>query len=423
MKIKSFCRILTVLLCLLVLTGCKHKEKELTGYTPDNLSGNNTFVIQKDNYAAQPYWSMYNRAITKAEDGYYKIMANHSVGYIDTEKWEWNRLCSDPACVCRNPLPEEEEKELRKQGKEIPRCKSVVDCTNMLCYDKGMLYSFQGDEDTGLVYLISITTDGTGTVKRLCSVGAYDEDLTYGGWRMIIKDDYFYVYNWACLPGENDIEVVRYSKDGKQKKVIARFRGNNIRFTSVKSYGNKLFIIAEWFVRDDKGYSTHNDGIYVYDYDTGETSRILNTNVKDFAVNEEENLIYYYLEGDGLYSKPLDKKGGEEVKKLYNATDETYYCQLSYDGKYIYLNNENCMVLGNIPWSAYCTLVMKTDGTIVNRIPAGNYDTFFGDSEYFFMNVDYAEYKENGGFSVLDKSKIESEKVFEERKKITIITH
>lgn len=417
MKLKKFYKFVSIFIIFsILLSGCKKENKDV-GYTIDNLGTNDTFVIEKDGYADQPYWNYISRHVTAGENGYY-IYERMTLGYIDGETLEWNRLCSDPACVCRNPLSEEEEERLKSEGKEIPKCNSYEVCSNCIYYSDGYIYTFDCDEEVGKVYLTSITADGSGVIKRLCEVGAYDP-RSYGGMRVFAHGDYLYVYDWIeALEGEEKT-ITQYSKNGKQSKVIARFKGEGIHFTNVKSYGDKLFYIVEKIERSERtdaapangiklyNYELTTDGIYVYDYKTGETVRILEKNVNDFAVNEENNEIYYYVTGKGLYSKSLETKGTDGAKLIYTASDETYFCEVSYDGKYIYLNNESCVMRNMLTESNPENIVLKTDGTVVNQILANKgYGTYFGDSKYLFVDYSSVPIKEEygkSGLCALDK--------------------
>lgn len=407
MKNKIFYKSISLLIIFsILLSGCK-KENQVIGYTIDNLGNNDTFVIEKDGYADQPYWNYFYRRITKAEKGYY-FLDYFELEYID-ENMKVHRLCSDPLCICRNPLSEEERKEMKKNGIKIPSCKAAFSSSNMIYYHNGLLYSFECDEETNMVYLISISTDGWGTIKRICEICPNDDDY-YGTMRMVIHDDNIYVYNLVIGIGDDEKTITRYSLDGKEKKVIARFKGYMVHISSVKSYGSKLFYIIEEMTDENNPTKTHTEGVYVYDYNTEETVRILTKNVNDFAVDEENNLIYYYITGDGLYKKPLDKKGTEGAVKLYNSTDETYCCEISYDGKYVYLNNAKFLARSLSKTWSY-TLVLDTDGVIVNQINESD-SAIFGDEKYTFINKPYKQAGDNpdNDIKYIEKSQIPTAK-------------
>lgn len=425
MKSKIFHKSISIFIILsILLSGCKKGNKNV-GYTVDNLGTNDTFVVEKDGYADQPYWNYISKNVTAGENGYYTVIG-FTLGYVDGDTLEWNILCSNPACVCRNPLSAEEEKRLKSEGKEIPKCNADGVCSNSIYYSDGYIYTFDCDKEVGKVYLTSITADGSGVIKRLCEVGAYDP-RSYGGMRVFAHGDYLYVYDWIeSLEGEEKT-ITQYSKNGKQSKVIARFKGEGIHFTNVKSYGNKLFYIVERIERSERNdittsngmklynYELTTDGVYVYDYKTGETVRILEKNVNDFAVNEENNEIYYYVTGKGLYSKSLETKGTDGAKLIYTANDETQFCEVSYDGKYIYLNNESCVMRNMLMEENPKNIVLKPDGTVVNEILANKgYGTHFGDSKYLFVDYSYLPIGEEygkRGLCALDKSKIENAKI------------
>lgn len=377
-------RMLSVCLFVVVsayaLIGCGKEIVHHKGKTPDNLANYDTFVIEGDSVKQSYYWTNRYSNIAATGEGYYFI-ANDKLMYMDSASKNVKVVCED----------------------------NVPKGTN-LAYADGKLYQFQYNAAKKAAFIVNLPVDGTNDWKHVCQVDVGDEALM-GGMRMIVKDDYFYVYNNIKNGTAENVALTRYSVDGKEKKNIAEFDGKMMAITVAKSYGNKLFYIVEQDVtaKESGRVTMQGDGVYVYDFVKEETMRILSGNVKDFGVDVETNTIYYYVSGEGLYKKSLEKKGNKDAKKLYNATEETYESYISYDGKYLYVNNEEYLTINR----AYlmgedvsaCTVVLNLDGNVINTIPAEECTAEYGDDKYYFVTMKAIASKP-GGIYLIEKAKI-----------------
>ena len=73
--------------------------------------------------------------------------------------------------------------------------------------------------------------------------------------------------------------------------------------------------------------------------------------------------------------------------------NETNICQLSFDGKYLYMSNEQYSVYFFKRTDTYL-YVMDTDGNELNKIPTeGMYFTCFGDEQNVLAQIHGAEDK------------------------------
>lgn len=64
--------------------------------------------------------------------------------------------------------------------------------------------------------------------------------------------------------------------------------------------------------------------------------KIIDAEITSYAVDEEQEQIYYFAYADGLYVYDIKT---ERTRKLYDAGKEMGIAEMSYDGKYLYLYN------------------------------------------------------------------------------------
>lgn len=77
-------------------------------------------------------------------------------------------------------------------------------------------------------------------------------------------------------------------------------------------------------------------GLYAYNHQTGQSGKIIDAEITSYAVDEEQEQIYYFAYADGLYVYDIKT---ERTRKLYDAGKEMGIAEMSYDGKYLYLYN------------------------------------------------------------------------------------
>ena len=77
--------------------------------------------------------------------------------------------------------------------------------------------------------------------------------------------------------------------------------------------------------------------LYAYDYDTGTVQTVAEgKNISDYYVDLQNNILYYYVIGEGLYQCRLDSS---EQKLIYKADATIAVASLSFDGRYLYMGN------------------------------------------------------------------------------------
>jgi hypothetical protein len=356
--------ILLIMLTLAALTGCSKKT--------------DTINLSSASDDEQPYWNIFGHPIAAAENGYYYLdnSGTDSVSlvpiyYMDSESGESIILCGKADCKHNST-----------------DCNAILDkhagySGQALYYYQEMLYVICDDDATGLSYLEQIAPDGSYR-RRLFDIGA--ESTAYC---LVFHNQSVYIYQrQGTVSGyEKTTATIRCrSLDGKEDTVIYEYTGDGAVIYAVKSYGDKLFFILEEESR--AGTEEHSEriykrkGVFAYDYNTKQVSNVCNEEVCDYTVDADSNTIWYYVFNDGMYKKNLSET---KSKKIYSMKDkETNICQISFDGTYLYLSNEQYYVFFYQHADTYL-YVLDTDGNELNRIETdGMYSTYFGDDKYVF---------------------------------------
>lgn len=343
----------------------------------------------------QAYWNIFNHMITASENGYYYIKSEDTYNYIyymEKRSGKTTALCGKADCRhndqdCNSYLSRE------YNGVQI------------YCYDEKVYVIYNNDLD-GLSYLEEIEKDGSGRI-RLFEIGEIQN-----AYCLAFHDGcvYIYVRQGGVSGYETNVATIRErSLDGSKDEIIYSYEDTGAVVYALKSYGDKLFFVEEQQGRvSEEKYAERTfvrKGLYAYDYNTGTVSQFINAAVNDYTIDIENNTIYYYVVDDGLYKKDLN---GGSAKKLYTAeTGQTNICQLSFDGSYLYMNNEQYFTFFMEPPRQSQTYVFDRDGNIVNEIKSSSaYSTFFGDDQYMFSLSDMA----GGYMRYIKKSEITTAK-------------
>ena len=356
--IKKFACFLAVVLCL-IACGCSNKSVDVGSSGEDDL---------------QPYWNMFNQPVAAAENGYYYIYQRNIqdgvymknlIAYMDGQTKSTTILCNKPEC--------------RHEDENCDAALGDEYNSQSIYYYKGYIYVIKNDESDGNSYLVQIKPDGSER-KTLFELGTISVayKLAFGG-------DSVYCYNRVGGYGVDETQetVRRRSLDGKDDNIIFSYTAKGAQVSAVKLYGNKAFILVTSWTKNSNSadVSAQGKGVYIYDTDTQKTELFIDKSVSDFTVDENEGNIYYFVIDDGLYEQKLST--GSRTKLLECEDRVNNYCELSYDGQYLYMCNE--MYKNMIYKTDSYVWVVKKDGEIVNKIEtAGTYCTFFGDDKYIF---------------------------------------
>lgn len=393
-----------ILVCVVACSLCGCSKKKITG-TVDLNTGNNYKIskISNENVDVQNYWSTTTHSIAKGEGGYYYQSDSYDyLLFYDEELKDSYPVCGKADChhdtiECNAYI-----------GHGIRAEKTDVS------YLLGTVYYYQG-----YIYLLS----DKGDLVKFAPDGSSREVIanvyTYEGRtgiNLVFCGDDVYVYDGVGHSGmkEEMVETItRYSLDGKEKEVVVEYRGVGASINNAKIYGNQLFFtIEEMQKKEVDGIEqavTEYSGLYVYNVETGEYGKAIDKPITGYCIDSQNNLLYYFEDAVGLFSFNIET---EETKIIMEADEQSQKLELSCDGKYVYTSNKI--------WNAQAKrtgkditveyLVLKADGTIVNRIACNNASSLkFGDEENLFIVL---KSRDSGGTgmpcAMMSKSNIET---------------
>ena len=220
--------------------------------------------------------------------------------------------------------------------------------------------------------------------------------------------DYVYAYDKGIHLG-SDVEyteqIIELSLKNGSRNVVYEVTGKSISVANVKGFGDKVMFTVIESNKDDKGsIRVKSRGIFGYSQSSKNVSQISTEEVNDYYFNDNGDTFYYYVNGQGLYKSDIN---AEQTELIFKADKYCDFCNVSSDGKYIYLNNGlYCnyfhSIIGN---EEKKYVVLDKDGKLINEIPCPEaLDMLFGDERYLFcinMGEDRLMY--------IDKQNIETE--------------
>lgn len=380
---------LITLSSILCISGCGTNDNSNSFNKSNNkITATEGFTIEQDDYAYQPYWQSWSNSICKTDDGYY-IYKNNFLYYMDNNTNEAIPLCNKVDCD--------------HTGRD---CNSYLnnDYTYSISSYNNNLYMFKRNESND-VMLIQYKSDGSGDYTELFKIGEYSKESDdISCWSIVFNNDKCYIYNYYPYNEQSKPVITEYSLDGKESKVVSLdgMVGENLTLASVKSYGNKIFYCLQAMIMDlDTKFSPADEytGIFVYDINTHNTMQLFKgNNIRDFAVNEEDNTIYYFVTGEGLKMSSLNEpdKDASTILECSNTLDCT---NISYDGDNLYMDN---MFWSNLTGTSPTLWIFDNTGKEINNLDFSNYignpRPQYGDKDKLFIGTDI----------VVDKADIKS---------------
>ena len=390
----SFLIVTALISCL---TSC---GKEAT-----NKVDNNEIISQKDiNLSAddssgdksQSYFSGGNHYVAKGEGGYYFLSSNsRNIMYFDKESLTSFPLCGKADCKHDN-----------------------VDCNSYiepLTHVLGTIYYYKG-----YIYMLKIS-QGNAVLEKINADGSARQELGIicptdgdgGSVGLVFHGESIYVFDKGheAYSDTEYTEVIRkFSLDGKSEGNIFEYTGTNIAISTGESYGNILFFEIKQVTKDTNDKLTGSSlGLFAYDYTTQETDQVMSSNIRSFSIDEKNSIIYYFIDGEGLYKYNITTK---ENVKIFEADEETGSCLISYDGRYIYMNNLGWCITQKSTLKKKLTQkcwVIDSDGSIINTINCDGILVFyFGDDAFLF--AEKANNSSPADLAYINKKDIENAK-------------
>lgn len=246
----------------------------------------------------------------------------------------------------------------------------------------------------GNIYLVKVK-NGMGVLTKIQPDGNEREEIcelfpnaNVTSVSMVFHDNAAYVYDHTGHAGseqEQDETIKKVELDTKKSEDIYTYRGTGSAISGARSFGNKLFFkVRTYEINKDTLKQSFQYQLYAYDYDTGTVQTVAEgKNISDYYVDLQNNILYYYVIGEGLYQCRLDSS---EQKLIYKADATIAVASLSFDGRYLYMGNGG---IGSATDAKSAidrvVYVLDTDGNVCNKINMqSNMKLYYGDADYLF---------------------------------------
>lgn len=334
---------------------------------------------------AQNYW--HASTFTRGNGGYYYLSENQEenalvLKFFDANLKESVYVCGKADCT---------------HGKQD--CNAYFSTAEYL---RGTLYDYDHafymiKVKNGMAVLVKISEDGSAR-EEVAEVLPNDGNNTI---TMAFHDGYAYVSDAGAHSG-SDKEAVnvlkRVSLKDKTVEDVFSYRGTGTDIGKLKAYGNQLFFIVGG-ADIDKSTSQMKifTKMYGYDYQTGNTQAISEEPIYDYCFDEEQNCLYYFVLGEGVYSYSLATKEKTQIKKV---DDRLALATLSFDGTYLYIYNGGYGSAVDMKKNIDKTIFVFDRAGVQQRELHLEKDisaVYFGDSQYLFAS------RKRGGYAYLHK--------------------
>ena len=368
---------LAVVIAAVVVYMGLHRNKEAA--TQINYSGIKDINLEN---VSPDYWNTDSvHRVAAAEDGYYYITDEDMLVYVDMDSKEEVPVCARPDCA--------------HNSTDCDAC--LRGCViYSIYYYNGRLYYMP--IENGMAKLCSAAPDG-GSREIIGELLPCDDSSSI---HLGFLGDYVYAYDKGTHLG-SDVEyteqIIELSLKNGSRNVVYEVTGKSISVANVKGFGDKVMFTVIESNKDDKGsIRVKSRGIFGYSQSSKNVSQISTEEVNDYYFNDNGDTFYYYVKSD---------INAEQTELIFKADKYCDFCNVSSDGKYIYLNNGlYCnyfhSIIGN---EEKKYVVLDKDGKLINEIPCPEaLDMLFGDERYLFcinMGEDRLMY--------IDKQNIETE--------------
>ena len=397
--------ILAVVLCIVsgisVFIG-KNRVKDTDIYVSKDIDIN---ISAHDNSKndSQNYWNPDNHAVAKGDGGYYYASETDNIRrimFFDEESGESIPLCAKPEC-----MHEDNTCNAFIMGKMHKYYQGDEFLSQTLYYYKDYIYMIK--YDAGMGKLVRISLDGS----ERKDIGELFPNNNASTISLVFHGDYVYAYDdtgHAGQTSEAEEIIKRISlKDGKSEDVFS-YKGVGASIDRGRSYGEKLYFVTREYSlnKDTNQQKIEYKGLFEYNYNSGETKKVIEGDICDYSIDSVNQCIYYFVDGKGLY-KYSQADGKNEL--IYAAHNGLITCKMSYDGKYIYMYNTGMGSLtdGKSRVKPKC-YVIDSGGNQINEIVSVGI-VYFGDENYLFASggrgivyIDKKNIKEAAGWTELE---------------------
>lgn len=353
-----------------------NSNKVDSGKTGDNSETIAITEMEPDNEGL----TTINSQITKGNGGYYYCVyagRGQIIKFFDSALKESIPICSKADC-----------------NHDDSNCNAFFSSSEYLCssifFYKNNIYTFS--LKNGMACLCKVSADGSSREE----IAEIMPNENVSSLFVFFHDDCAYIFDnkgGTLLDEEHTEAIVKVNLKTKEVQNVFEYTGLKCAITNGRINGSKLFFSMYKYERNENSVKTEGMGIYVLDMNTNESGLIYQGDVTSYALNNEEQVIYFIKPGQGLYKMDIASK---EESLVYAADDKFVTGSVSFDGNYIYLCNggmKSTTITLDKGIPRLC-IVLDKDG---NKIDEFGYLTNvnYMDNDYLFdislMGVNYME--------------------------------
>lgn len=372
--------LLTIISLSLLATGCK-STSNLTDLQKATTN------IEDDTNSYPEHW------LTATENGYYMFSDYGYLTFFEPSTKEMVLLCNSPDC----------EHKISEDGNIVTDRECTAYYSNSYCTDKIWSYgtdilTLQKIRETGL-WLTQVSYDGKERKPLVC-ISDNTEDIV----TLILHKGYaYYSKSNSEIAQESELYKVELKKDATPQKIDS-ISETATNISHLKVAGDELYYVkSNIAVRDnDNPLDSELDyKLYKYNIESGEISKISDENIDNYAIDNENNILYYHVCKGDLYKMNME----DYTTKDIGQDVDLFLCKMTYNDEHLYLDNLQSMALGLD--SGRKVYVLDTDGNLVKTIKLEG-ELFAGVLEY--SEGDYIFCKDLMNWYIIDKNDLYSSK-------------
>lgn len=204
--------------------------------------------------------------------------------------------------------------------------------TRDIKYSGGYLYMLglsEANADEWALYRISRDGSSREKVMKLCTAASWDSQYLASDIPCFMLQDGYIYYSHSDTDNAPEFTATMYRaplKGNMEPEILWEGNGYNNSIRYIKAIGNKVYFEVSAY--EDADYTKKCWELFCYDRETGKTESVLDG--KDVGAILENRTIVY---GDGSGTVVYDMDTGEETRVL-----DTFCAPIHFDGTYLYFD-------------------------------------------------------------------------------------
>ena len=243
-----------------------------------------------------------------------------------------------------------------------------------IVYNDDHIYILEYDQTTYEVSLVRISKDGS-VHERIMPVGVAADQSSYYSYVFSDDNTIYMVYNAPDYTGEErTINLEKIDLKNKKKTTVYSYTGQGACIAYLKVLNQDVY-----FTQVDSVDNMYIYYLMKYNIESQQVEQVLDENINSYVLSENGKL-FYFTYSKGIFCYDLNTK---ERKQIYACDKETQYVSLTYNGKYLVVDN----MLNQYYYdenSEHKLFIVDLDGRILNTISAEGLFVELSDKNYVF---------------------------------------